>query len=91
MRNNGPESEWSLRRLGARLGRVGICGQLGVLARTIGCVTDKAVLIGYILDEPLSSCEQSRIADPLKALDEWAYVRYTLGLTPSVPGAAVAS
>ncbi|CAN5654431.1 hypothetical protein BH23CHL7_BH23CHL7_20390 [soil metagenome] len=27
-------------------------------------------------------CQRSRIADPLKALDEWAYVRYMLRQLP---------
>jgi hypothetical protein len=96
--DDGPEVERVYRDFVATLWPVGSAKALHVLAPTFFPIWDGSIARAFrlALSPPESSVasylrlmdiarrfsERSRIADPLKALDEWAYVRYTLRQLP---------
>ena len=94
-KDDGPAVEGTYRDFVAVLWPVGTAKTLHVLAPRFFPIWDGAIAraFGLALSTPETSvrsylrfmevarqfCEGSALADPLKALDEWACVRYTLG------------
>jgi len=92
---DGPAIERTFRAFVAVLWPVGAAKALHVMAPGFFPIWDGAIAraFGLTISPPEASvrsymrlmeiarrfCEESVLADPLKALDEWAYVRYTLG------------